>query len=871
MKTPKHPQAPRWADRLLELYCAPHLLEEIQGDLQECFQQQVRLRGLRSARIQYVWAVLSFLRPFAVRRPKNPYSTTTYSPIMLHNYFKIAWRNLLRNKTFSAINIFGIAIGFAACLLIGTYIAEELSYDRYHTNQARIVRLVTHQKNADFENGIAKVAGPWGLEAKRSITQVEEVTRFVGSNIMLWANGEQRYYEQAGLFVDASVFSVFTWPLLSGDPQTALQKPNTLVLSKTMAEKYFGQNNALGQVLKLNNTENYTITGVMQDIPGNSHFTCDYLISMASLQTEEQYDWVAFNQFYTYLLLRKAEDKARVEQQLKPMLLKNMKQEAAAVFTPFLQPLSSIHLHSQLFRELAPNSDSSYLYIFGVIGLFILLIASINFINLSTASASRRSKEVGIRKATGAAKSSLMTQFLGESLLTSTLAAVLAILVSILALRFVNRLFDWDLAIDFVQNPWLALLLLGMLLFVGILSGSYPALIMAALKPARVLKGNFSLKGNSWLRGGLVVFQFSIAVLLTIASFVAKNQLAYIQNKNLGFNKEQILNLSFPVELQIPETTARIKTALQEVIGVKSVSLSANYPGGSDFGVPAVAKGFTPENMPPMRCLVVDEDFLDTYEIELAAGRGFSKAFPSDRSAYLVNETAAKVLGWESPLEEAMAMPVVERPEGKIIGVVKDFHFRSLHEQISPLYLFMEPTWFSGLSIKLNTQDLPRTLGALEQKWKDVVPDFPFDYSFFDTYFDALHQAEQRTSQIVAWFTGIAILVSCMGLFGIATFVAEQRKKEIGIRKVLGASVQSIALKFSGEFIKLVLFSILIASPIAYYLMQRWLQDFQYRIKLEWWIFAGAATLALTVAFLTVLYQALRTSLVNPVNTLKSE
>ncbi|HEV7347704.1 ABC transporter permease [Telluribacter sp.] len=789
---------------------------------------------------------------------------------MLQNYLKIAWRNLIKNRVLSSLNILGITIGFACCLLIFTYVQNELSYDRYHSRKDRIFRLATEMKNSSFENGIAKVSGPWGLTAQLTIPEIEKVVRFVFASKLVLNYDEKQFYESNGFFADAGVFNVFSWNLEEGNLQKALSEPNTIILSRSMANKYFGNSDPIGKVLRTNNEEEYRVTGVLADVPANSHFTFDYLISMATLKDPEQQDWVRFNHFYTYFLLKDGASYPKVEGQLKHMLTQNMKPGEADMYTPFLQPLTSIHLYSKLFREIGTGTDVRYLYIFGFVGLFILLIASINFINLSTARASLRAKEVGVRKTSGAAKSALVYQFLAESLLTSVLAAVLAIAFAYIGLHFLNSYFGWSLKFDFL-NPALVSTCLVMILFVGIISGSYPAFVMSAFNPIRALSGQVSVRSNAFLRSGLVVFQFAISVFMIIATLVIISQQKFIQTKNLGFDKEQIITIELPDHLQTPEKIEYIKQELEQTRGVVHISASGNRPGGSDYGMPVDIKGFTPATMPAMRCLVVDEDFLKTYDIKIAEGRGFSRNFPSDRQSYLINETAAKALGWKNPLQQKIGLSAVGRPEGDVIGVVKDFHFRSMHEAIAPLYIFMEPSWFSQISIKLNTTELPKTLSALDTKWKRIVPDVPFAYSFFDEEFEALHQSEQRTMQIVSWFTMIAIFVSCLGLFGITTLLAEQRTKEIGIRKVLGASVTGITMLLSKDFLVLVLVSVLIASPLAWYFMDQWLADFAYRISISWWMFAVAGILAVTIALVTVSFQAVKAALMNPVKSLRSE
>ncbi|WP_143473670.1 ABC transporter permease [Flavilitoribacter nigricans] len=789
---------------------------------------------------------------------------------MWKNNLKLALRVLWKNKTYSLLNIFGLALGFACCLLIGLYVQNELSYDRYHEKHERIFRLANQVTGSTYENGIAKVTAPWGEEAGRTIPEISSVCRFVIFGRSVFRKGEQNTYESFGYFADSTALSMFTWPLVQGDSQTALTQPNSIVLDENLAKKYFDGQDPIGQPITIDGEE-YQVTGVMEEVPENSHFRPRYLVSLSTYSHPDMNDWSRWNQFYTYVQLRENAAPGTVETKLQVMLERNLDAERAAATHPFLQPLASIHLHSKLHREIGTNSDITYVYLFSIIALFILVIACFNFINLATARAVHRAKEVVMRKVTGATRGSLIRQYLGESYLVVSLSVLLALLLATTFLPFLNTFLGSELTLDLAHNGLLTGALITLTLLVGLLSGAYPAFVLSGFRPGKILKGSVSLGGGSGLlRKGLVVAQFAIAVFLIIGALVISSQLAYIKNKNLGFNKEQVVVIDFRDEESVRKA-ATIKSELLSLPGVQTVSVAANRPGGSDYGVPYEAVGLPEDQQPAMRCLVVDPDFLDTYQMELAAGRNFRVDMATDSAAYLINETAARQLGWEDPVGQQLAMPAVGREAGPIIGVVKDFHFRSLQEPIAPLYFFMEPSWCYELSLRLEANYIEKTLAEIEQKWAVFEPGQPFTYRFFDESFDSLHEAESRTATIIKWFTVIAIFITGLGLFGLSTYTAERRTREIGIRKVLGASVVSLVGMLSRDFLRLVIIGFILAIPLAWIVTRQWLSNYAYHIDVSWRYFVLAGIIAVLIAFLTVSYQSLRAALVNPVESLKNE
>ncbi len=791
---------------------------------------------------------------------------------MLNNYLKIAIRNLRKQKGHAFINLAGLAVGMACCLLILLYVQDELSYDQYHQNKNRIYRVATRMQGASFD-GIAKVNGPWGPALKKEVPEIEAAIRFVIVGRILAGKGEKRFYEENGLYADSSVFKVFSFPLHQGDPRTVLSAPNSIVVTRSFAEKYFGKENPVGQSLMLDNQTEYLITGLLDDIPSTSHFTFDFLLSLASLTHPQRDSWIQWNQFYTYLLLKEGAQPQTVETKIPAVLRAGMGEEAAARYTPFLQPLTRIHLYSHLFRELAPNSDVKYIYIFSSVALFILIIAAINFINLSTAQATRRAKEVGVRKVLGSQRKQLIGQFLTEAILLCLFAVMLAISLAEFLMPVFNTLVAKNMEITWLTNPLLWLAALGFVLLIGALAGSYPAFALSAFQPITTLKGQtVSATKKSALRNGLVIFQFALSAFLLMATGVIYRQAQFMREKNLGFNTGQVLT----IPIQNPALAKNHETVKQELLqhpNVAQVSASANLPGGSDWGIPVQPEGFTPDQVPPIRILAVDADFLSTYEMEVVAGRGFSNQMAGDSTkAFVINEEAARQLNWSEPLIKTIAMPAIQRERAPVIGVVKDFHFRSLREPIGPLLFFISPPdWHTIFSVRIRPQNVPETLEFLEKKWQQLDPDHPFTYSFLDERFGRLYQSEARMQKMSAYAAGLGILIACLGLFALVSFATAQRTKEIGVRKVLGATTTGIVRLLSKETVKLVIIANLVAWPVAYFFMNRWLQDFAYRVEMNPAIFAVSCLFTILIALFTVGYRSIKAALANPVDSLRYE
>ncbi len=786
---------------------------------------------------------------------------------MFSNYLKIAWRCLWRYKTISVINIIGLAIGFACAALILLYVRHEFSFDQYHTNKDQIYRLATSREGAAY-SGIAKVPGPWGLLARSDLPDVENVTRFVLSNSILISRGASRAYEPGGVYADSSLFEVFSFPLISGDPHTALRSPNSVILTESIAKKYFGDEPALGQSLTFDNTNEYVVTGILQDVPLNSHFTFNYVISMASYGNPRHDDW-RWNQYYTYLLLSEDSSPAAFPEKFLAVLKNHRGEEAVDGTGPFLQPLTDIHLHSNLFREISTNSDVAYIYIFSAVAFFILLIACINFMNLSTARAATRSKEVGIRKVSGAFRSQLIKQFLGEALITSAVAFVLSLILIELLLPVFNELAGRQLAFELFDRQTLVTFL-ALAIFVGLLAGSYPAFVLSAFKPAESLKGNTPGSSGAWLRKALVVSQFIITAILMISTGVVYTQIQYIQDKRLGFNPEQLITFRIRSDDMRSQYEVVKQTLLQNP-NILNVSVSGNLPGGGDWGIPYRAEGVAADQQPPMRMLVVDYDFIETFGMEIVRGRGFSEEYATDASgAFIINEEAVRQFGWEDPLGQRLGLPAIERDFAPVVGVLKDFHFRSMREEIGPIMFFIpSPDWFSIFTVRVRSENIGETMAFLESTWQQFDPDHPFTSSFFDQRFASLHASESQMAQLLGYVAILAIVIACLGLFGLVAFTAEQRTKEIGIRRVLGATELSIVTLLSSDFIKLVLLANIFAWPAAWFLMQGWLENFAYRTEISFWVFLWVGLGTATIALMTVSTQAIKAALANPVQSLR--
>jgi len=807
---------------------------------------------------------------------------------MFKNYFKIAFRNLSRNKTFSAINIFGLAIGIATCLIIMLFVNNELSYDRYNKKADRMVRVYFEGNVQGEKMKESTVMPPVAQTLKADFPEVEEAARlrYYGTPKLLY--GDKTFREDAFAFVDSNFFQVFTLPLIEGDAKTALLEPNTIVITKALAHKYFGNEDPMGKVIAFKDGKNAAckVTGVIDKVPLNSHFHFEIFASMASLPEAKEPTWMSSN-FYTYLVLADGYDYKKldaklpqvVEKYMGPQMLHAMGMTLAEFrkkgsdISFHLQPLTDIHLHSDFSGDLSAPGDIHYVYIFAAIALFMLLIACINFMNLSTAGASRRSREVGIRKVLGSVKMQLVKQFLTESIVITTVALILAVVFMYVALPAFNNLARQNLSFSFSEHPFIIPGLILFILFVGIVAGSYPAFYLSSFNPVSVLKGKFvSGKKNIQLRSGLVVFQFFISIILIVSTTVVYKQLSFIQHKKLGYDKDQVMIL--PDTYMLGKNQEVFRQQLLNDPRVVSVSNSGYLPAGpSDNNNFFVSAEEEPNRLVKTLRYDVDENYTSTLGIQMLTGRNFSKEFKTDSSAAIINETAANALGWREKSVGHNMLTSDNRGQKityHIIGIVKDFHFRSLHERISPLVMVLSPD-AGTLIVKLKTKDIAGLTATLKKRWTAFGAEEPLSYSFLDERFNNTYSSEQNTGKILGIFAGLTIFVACLGLFGLATFTAEQRTKEIGIRKVLGATITGIVSLLSKDFLKLVLIAFIIASPVAWFIMNKWLQDFAYRIDISWWVFVLAALLAIAITLITVSFRAIKSALANPVKSLRTE
>lgn len=799
---------------------------------------------------------------------------------MLRNYFKIALRNLWKHRVFSFINITGLAVGMTACFLIFLYVSFELSYDSFHSKTDRIYRLVCDIKTPtetikDFSN----TAWAMAPNIKSGLPEVESYVRIKEDNLSV-RKGELKFQEKNTLWADSTFFRVFDFNLLSGHAGTVLKEPFSIVLTQTSAKRYFGDEDPVGQTLTLPRNDTIitaTVTGLMQDIPENSQIKADMLVSMSSRKTFNPGEDEQWNNFQTisYLLLKPGASASALEAKL-PAFLEDRRGDAMRQeqmhFTLFLEPLKDIYLHSDRTSFVGKTETGSMrnVYIFSSVALLILFIACFNFINLTTARASERAKEVGVRKVVGAVKKHLSLQFIGESVLLCLMAYVLAVILSVLLLPVFNYLAGKTVSHGLFENSFSLLVLLLGAIGIGLLAGFYPAWVLASFKPVTVLKGRFvtGTKGIM-LRKGLVVAQFAMSLILIVSSMIIYKQLSYMRSQDLGFQKDQMM----VIDSYYDPTQYAFKEVIDGLSGVHSTSLSSHVPGREYSGYYSEIENQQGNmQVAALEIYLVDFDFIGQYQLKMAAGRPFSRKFATDSTqAMILNEAAVKLLGYSSP-EQAIGKRFKQwGRKGRIIGVMKDFHFHSLREKIQPLTMRIQPNEWKLISVKVSAADLPATIAAIEKEWNALIPDRPFSYHFLDASFDSQYHSEERFGRLFLNFAILAIFISCLGLLGLASYSTIQRTKEIGIRKVMGASVTSVVALVSKDYIKLVGIAILIAVPVVWYTMEQWLEGFAYRTGIAWWVFVLAGLLALAVALLTISFQSIKAALVNPVKSLRSE
>lgn len=806
---------------------------------------------------------------------------------MIRNFLKVAWRNLIKNRTFSIINITGLAAGLTCFILIALYVVDELSYDRYNEKADRIFRVNSDIRFGGADLKLAVASDPMGATLKKDYPQVEEYVRFYASGgAKQIKKGDQYIFEAAVVHADSTLFNVFTLPALQGNTSTALNEPNTVVITASTAKKYFETTNAVGKVLEADGTP-YKVTAVIRDMPRNSHFLADFIFSMDNVD----YNWGQYlsHNHQTYILLKPGTDAKAFEKNFKQYIEKYVVPQARQFMSInsmeefekagnkleyTLMPLTDIHLHSDRVAEMGVNGNIQYVYVFGAVALIVLLIACVNFMNLSTARSANRAREVGIRKVLGTGRGSLIKQFLLESILTTFLASLIAITAAVMLLPWFNSLASKSLSADGMFDGRILPFLILLPVIIGMLAGSYPALYLSSFRPIAVLKGKLSAGvKKSMVRNVLVVFQFATCIFLVIGTIVVYNQLRFIQSKKLGFNKEQVLMIDDVGELGAGRTA--FKNEVLKISGVRSGTISGFLPVTSWRNDNTLSRtpALDSKNGMNMQVWRVETDYAATLGMEMLQGRFFSKDFPTDSSGVVVNESTAAWVGTGDVVGKKIysfdGQTNTPTPL-TIVGVVKNFHFESLKQTVGPLIMLLGRG--NGIaSFKVNTNNIQQLVKDVEKKWTAMAPGRPFRYRFMDESFSNMYRNEQRVGKIAFTFSLLAIIIACLGLFGLATYMAEQRTKEIGIRKVLGASVQGLIRLLSVDFLKLVGISFIVAAPAAWYFMNIWLEDFSYRTSITWWVFVVAGLLALIIALVTVGFQAVKAALANPVKSLRTE
>ena len=811
---------------------------------------------------------------------------------MFSNYFTIAVRHLNRRKGYSFINVMSLALGIACCLLILLYIRDELSYDRFHDKADRVYRVISEERQGDQVIRAAEVLAPTVKFMREDYPEVEDMVRFIPpGNAWMIKYGDNGFYERSFYLADTSVFNIFNVPLVAGNPRTALSGNNRVVLSETIVRKYFGDEDPMGKILDAEGTFHFEVSGIMRDSPSNTHLGFDILASFRiqeaySDRSIDEWDW---RRSYSYILLREGSDPAELESKLPEFVEKYLGDRyvpGESSLTLSLQPVTDIHLNSHLERELTPNSDIRYVYLFTAIAVFIIIIACINFMNLATARSAGRAREIGLRKIFGADRTQVIGQFLSESLIMSGLAVCLALMLAMFSLPWFNMITGKSMSLN-SDTVWFVLGSAVVICIVaGCISGSYPALYLSGLAPIQNLKGTPAAgTGNAGMRRMLVVGQFVISIALIICTGVVYNQLDFIRARNMGLNTDQVVAVPLTF-VPVIDKSRIYKQRVKESPYVVNAAMTFILPGHRNAAIPMTARrlGESEESKVDMYQAWTDDEFAETFKIEVVAGRYFDPSFPSDwtrSGAIVINETAAARLGFDSA-NEAVGVTIewlrelrqgYEEQSGelrKIVGVMEDFHFASMHEPIEPLILF--PDYEGGYAlIKIDAEHMAEGLAVIGNIWNEVNPEFAFEYTFVDDTFARLYDADQRFGRIFVTFAALAVVIACLGLFGLASFTAERRTREIGIRKVLGASIPNLFRLLSSEFVWLVIVANVFAWPIAFGAMDSWLGNFSYRVDQSWTTFILAGALAMAIAQLTVGYQAVRAAMANPIESLRSE
>ena len=847
---------PRGAKWLLRRMSNSRKKISIIGDLEEEYNE---MAVERNTIIAWLW----YFKQIVVLIPTYFYESFYWRIVMFKNYIKIALRNIEKHRGYSIINIAGLALGMACCILILAWVQDELSFDKFHQHSKDLFRVVTEGHYTSEVNHFSGTPAPLAPALKDEIPEILNSVRIGRAGTILTQYGNMRFYEENILFADRSLFQMFSFPFVKGDPESALLEPVSVVVTEEMANKYFGNEDPIGKQLSFDNRLDIKVTGVIENIPNHSSIRFDFIIPFELLIRLGGPTHWGGHSYQTYVLLQPGAS----FQEINRMLPAWTEDHTGEPVRYYLQSLTRIHLH-----DLNGGGAITYVYVFSAIAVFVLLVACINFMNLSTARSSTRSLEVGLRKVVGARRSDVIRQFLGESLILTFISLVFAMILVSLFMPVFNHLSGKQLSNDIFIDASGLTGLVSVALITGLLSGSYPALFLSSFQPAKVLKDSVqSGKRGAWFRKILVIVQFSLSIILIIGSTIVYNQMSYIRNRNLGFDEE--LMVCLPLRENMKPHYESIKNECLQNPDIVNVTAGSGMPAGpigTEWGQ-IFWPGKGPETVIPMNHVAVDDNYINAFKMELVQGRDFSRKFSTDTLNFILNETAVRAIGLESPIGEQFTLLF---RTGTIIGVVKDFHVQSLRNEIRPLIMRMVPSRFwNYVFVRLgsNQRDLSGTIGFLEKKWSEYAPEYPFEYEFLDDRIDQLYRTEQRIGTIVNYFTILTMVIACMGLFGLAAYTAEQRTKEIGIRKVLGAKVLGVVLLLSTEFMKLVLISNVIAWPVAYFAMNKWLQSFAYRDNMDVFSFIIPGILALVIAIVTVSFQAVRAARINPVDSLKYE
>ena len=802
---------------------------------------------------------------------------------MFKNYLKIAYRNIIKQKAYSFINIFGLALGLTACILVGLYIFQDFQYDNYHQNSDNIYRVSIKTISP---GGIFHMAESPALVApnlKESFPEIDKISRIYFSSDDLITYEDKKIYEDEIIFADKDFFDIFTYEILQGNPNNFLKQENTIVITRKMADKYFGMENPVGKIINFNNKLDLEIAGVIENVPVNSHFNFDMVATyetLVDLPVGNYLDqWGATFGSYTYVLLHPGTDIEQFVNKVDPFLTEKMETSDLFSKSVILQPIESIHMFSDLDDEINPNSSVTYIIILGSISLFILILACINFVNLTTARAMKRAREIGVRKAFGAFKLQLIRQFLGESIMITLIALGFAfVLVELFEPSF-SQLIGTSLIYSCFGNISIMLIIVAASLIIGILAGLYPSFVLTHYQPALVMKGAIKSgkSGSAILRKSLVLFQFSISIILIIFTILINQQINFMREFDMGFDKDQIVILKTPERMSYNSET--VKSKINAIPGVLESTTSLGVPTmGSGFGTNLTPDIEHEDEEFRISVKMIDSNYLDFYNIPLLAGRKLSELSGADfRTITMVNETTVKKLGFtsnEDAIGHAYTIGLsdgVKRFEPEIIGVIQDFHFRSLHEEVSPLLFMNWPFLFQEVSIKISPQNVPGTIKEIQNVWEKFYPAHPFDYSFLDEEIDKMYKAEEKSFRVISTFSILAIIIACMGLLGLTFYTTEQRRKEIGVRKILGASIPNIIQKISAEFLKLVLIANLIAWPVSYLLINKWLASFPYKVGINIFVFFTAGAIALGISLITIGFTVVHSAASNPIESIRYE